>query len=75
MNAATLARNGMILTEHGSEAADPLAYLASKVTLEKGFTLRSFLEMVRRYPALRLYICRSHSPLAHQASGDDRISG
>ncbi len=53
MNTATLARNGMILTEHESEAVEPLAHLASKVTLEKGYTLRSFLDMVRRYPVLK----------------------
>jgi len=49
MNTATLARNGMILTDRESEAVEPLAHLASKVTLENGYTLRSFLDMVWRY--------------------------
>lgn len=50
MNTVSLARNGVILSEPGAEVAMPLAALAGKVRLEDGYTLRSFIEMVRRYP-------------------------
>jgi hypothetical protein len=50
MKTVTLAKNGMIFSEPGVEVAVPLSALAGKVTLEDGYTLRSFLAMVRRYP-------------------------
>jgi len=54
VNTALLARNGMIISEQESEAVEPLAHLASKVSLENGYTLRSFLDMVQRYPVFQL---------------------
>lgn len=50
MNTIKLARNGMIISEQGNEVARPLSALAGKVSLETGYTLRSFYEMMRRYP-------------------------
>jgi hypothetical protein len=50
MNTLTLAANGMIFTEPETEVTQPLAALAGKVILQDGYTLRSFLSMVRRYP-------------------------
>lgn len=51
MHTAQLARNGMILADTGSETTEPLSVLSGKVQLETGYTLRSFIEMLRRYPA------------------------
>jgi len=53
MNTTRLARNGMLITAHGSEVTEPLSVLAAKVQLESGYTLRSFLEMLTRYPAFQ----------------------
>jgi len=53
MNTALLARNGMILSEHESETVAPLSNLACKVSLDNGYTLRSFLDMVQRYPVFQ----------------------
>lgn len=53
MNSIRLARNGMILAEDGNQVLAPLPVLAGKISLESGYTLRSFLEMMQRYPALQ----------------------
>jgi hypothetical protein len=53
MKSTRLARNGLILAEDGNSVSGPLMALAGKVGLEGGYTLRSFLEMMKRYPALQ----------------------
>ncbi|MGL1864143.1 MAG: hypothetical protein OCC46_16605 [Pseudodesulfovibrio sp.] len=53
MNRTQLARNGMLISDQGNEVSEPLASLAGKVTLEKGYSLRSFLEMMQRYPVFQ----------------------
>lgn len=53
MNTTLLARNGMLISDQGNEVARPLSALAGKVRLESGYTLRSFLEMMQRYPAFQ----------------------
>lgn len=50
MNTTLLARNGMLISDQGNEVAKPLSALAGKVRLEAGYTLRSFVEMIQRYP-------------------------
>ena len=68
MNTIQLARNGMLIADHGSEVSEPLSALASKVTLEAGYSLRSFLEMLRRYPvfqAISVFI----PPLLEECAG------
>ncbi|CCH48181.1 hypothetical protein [Pseudodesulfovibrio piezophilus] len=50
MNTTQLARNGMLISDQGNEVARPLSALAGKVRLETGYTLRSFLKMMHRYP-------------------------
>lgn len=53
MQMAQLARNGMLIADTGSEIAEPLSALTGKVQLESGYTLRSFIEMLQRYPAFQ----------------------
>jgi len=68
MNTTQLARNGMLISGHGSEVSDPLTALAGKVKLENGYSLRSFLEMMRRYPvfqAISVFI----TPLMEECEG------
>lgn len=68
MNTALLARNGMILTDQGSEVADPLSALARKINLESGYSIRSFLEMMHRYPAFQS-ISPYIAPLIEECEG------
>ncbi|MBI9078938.1 MAG: hypothetical protein JEY79_04260 [Pseudodesulfovibrio sp.] len=53
MNTVLLTQNGMILSDHETETVVPLSNLADKVRLENGYTLRSFLAMVQRYPVFQ----------------------
>lgn len=50
MNTTLLARNGMLISEQENEVGRPLSVLAGKIRLESGYSLRSFAEMMRRYP-------------------------
>jgi len=53
MNTTLLARNGLLLNEQEHEVAMPLSVLAGKVRLGDGYSLRSFFEMMQRYPQLQ----------------------
>jgi hypothetical protein len=50
MNSVTLKSDGILQQEDASAASDPLMFLAHKVELEPGYTLRSFFRMIERYP-------------------------
>jgi hypothetical protein len=50
MNSVTLKSDGILQQKDASAAADPLMFLAHKVELEPGYTLRSFFRMIERYP-------------------------
>lgn len=48
----TLAKNGFLLRHDGTRETDPLCVLGSRVVLEPGYTLRSFVQMLNAYPQL-----------------------
>lgn len=68
MNTTLLARNGMLISEQENEVASPLSVLAGTVRLESGYTLRSFIEMMRRHPQLQ-EINEFIPPLLEEAAG------
>ncbi|MDC0336320.1 hypothetical protein OAN24_05460 [Pseudodesulfovibrio sp.] len=68
MNTIQLARNGMLISDQGNEVSEPLSALAGKVTLDTGYSLRSFLEMMHRYPVfqpINMFI----TPLMEECAG------
>lgn len=52
MNAVTLKINGAIDHNGTSVKSDILSYLSSQITLEAGYTLRSFFKMIDQYSLL-----------------------
>ncbi|RJR42418.1 MAG: hypothetical protein C4576_16095 [Desulfobacteraceae bacterium] len=52
MNEVTLAKDGSILQAGREGIVDPLACLGCKLVLEEGYCLRSYFEMLLRYPLL-----------------------
>jgi len=52
MNEITLAGNGAIIHKGKVVEKDPLLYLGARVELEENFTLRSYFEILVRYPIL-----------------------
>lgn len=52
MNKVILRSNGSIASNGKIVETDPLIFLSSQVELEKGYTLRSYFRMIRKYPTL-----------------------
>jgi len=50
MNTVILKSDGLLLQDDASSAPDPLMLLGHKVELGQGYTLRSFFQMIERYP-------------------------
>lgn len=53
MNEIILTQNGELKRQNGTPAPDPLAVLASRVTLGEGVCLRSVLRLLARHPELQ----------------------
>lgn len=64
MDEITLAENGFIVRSNGTQETDPLCALGSRVVLAEGYTLRSFVLMLARYPLLTRL-----SPFAQDLAG------
>ena len=52
MNNVTLKQNGNIALDRETIAKDPLKILSYQVELEKAYVLRSYFEMIKKYPLL-----------------------
>ncbi len=52
MNEVLLEKGGAIVHKGRAVENDPLLYLGARVEIEAGFTLRSFFELLGRYPIL-----------------------
>lgn len=52
MNRVTLKKDGLITHNRGTVGSDLLKILNYQVDLEKGYSLRSWFEMLRKYPLL-----------------------
>lgn len=52
MNTITITNDGSVICSGKKAENDILLYLSHKVELEESFTLRSFFEMIQRYPVL-----------------------
>jgi hypothetical protein len=50
MNIVTLTADGALVEDDQPLEADPIGVLGHKVSLDRGYTLRSFFKMVERYP-------------------------
>jgi hypothetical protein len=52
MNTVQLQKNGIVVDEHKKPISEPLRYLNYRVQLADGYSLRSFFNMIIRYPVL-----------------------
>jgi hypothetical protein len=52
MNVVTLNKSGELMENQKAVTEDPLTFLSFRVALEEGFTLRSFFQMIEKYPVL-----------------------